>query len=59
MGSLQKRVAATANLLTQLQELDKLRERVKKARKLDIARPKQLKHRPASSHRRAPARRAH
>jgi hypothetical protein len=59
MGSLQKRIAATANLLTQLQELDKLRERVKKAQKLDIARPKQLKQRPASSHRRAPARRAH
>jgi hypothetical protein len=59
MRSLEKRIAATANLLTQLQELDKLRERVKKAQKLDITRPKQLKQRPASSHRRAPTPRTH
>jgi len=48
MGSLQERIAAlaSANLLTQLKELDELREQVKKAKKLSTATPKPLKQRP-------------
>jgi len=46
MGSLQERIAAcanaSANLLTQLKELDELREQVKKAKKLS---PRRLNHR--------------
>jgi hypothetical protein len=52
MGSLQERIAAyanaSANLLTQLKELDELREQVKKAKKLSTATPKLVKQRPAS-----------
>ena len=61
MGSLEERIAAYANacakLITQLKELDDLRERVKKAKELYNAVPRLLKQRPASSDRRAPARR--
>ena len=57
MGSLQERLAAyanaSANLLTQLKELDELREQVKKAKKLSTATPKPLKQRPANFCRRA------
>ena len=57
MGSLQERIAAyanpSANLLTQLKELDELREQVKKAKKLSTATPKPLKQRPANFCRRA------
>jgi hypothetical protein len=58
MGSLEERIAAYANasakLITQLKELDDLRERVKKAKELYSAMPKLLKRRPARSDRRAP-----
>ena len=57
MGSLQERLAAyanaSANLLTQLKELDELREQVKKAKKLFTATPKPLRQRPANFCRRA------
>ena len=50
MGSLQERLAAyanaSANLLTQLKELDELREQVKKAKKLSTATPKPQMQRP-------------
>jgi hypothetical protein len=65
MGSLQERIAAyanaSANLLTQLKELDELRERVKRAKKLSNATPRLrlLKQGPASFYRRAPTPRAH
>jgi hypothetical protein len=69
MGSLQERIAAyanaSANLLTQLKELDELRERVKRAKKLSTATPRLrlrlrlLKQGPASFYRRAPTPRAH
>jgi hypothetical protein len=63
MGSLQERIAAYANasakLLTQLKELDELRERVKKLKKLSASTPKPLKQRPASFCRRAHTPRAH
>jgi hypothetical protein len=62
MGSLQERIAiyanVSANLLTQLKELDKLRDRIKKAKKLSTTRPKPLKQRPASFCRRASTPRA-
>ena len=57
MGSLQERLAAyanaSANLLTQLKELDELREQVKKAKKLSTATPKPQMQRPANFCRRA------
>ena len=57
MGSLQERIAAYANpsgnLLTQLKELDELREQVKKAKKLSTATPKPQMQRPANFCRRA------
>ena len=57
MGSLQERIAAyanaSANLLTQLKELDELREQVKKAKKLSTATPKPQMQRPANFCRRA------
>ena len=57
MSSLQERIAAyahmSANLLTQLNELDELRERVRKAQ-LSFTMPKPLKQRPISVNRRPP-----
>jgi hypothetical protein len=47
MGSLQERIAACANLLAQLKELDQLRDRVKKAEKSCAATPKPSKRRRA------------
>jgi hypothetical protein len=62
MGSLQERIAAyantSANLLTELKELDKLRELITKAKKLSAARPIPLKQKPASFCRRASTSRA-
>jgi hypothetical protein len=56
MGLFQERIAAyaatCANLLTQLKELDELREQVRKAQ-LSIAVAKPLKQRPASINQRA------
>jgi hypothetical protein len=55
MRSFEQRIAAyaaaSANLVTQLKELDQLRERVRKAQ-LSRVRPKRLKQRPASVNRR-------
>jgi hypothetical protein len=62
MGSLEERIAAYANasakLITQLKELDNLREQVKRAKALYHAIPRLLKQRPARSDRRAPTHRA-
>jgi hypothetical protein len=57
MSSLHGRIVAYASLLALSKELDQLRERVKKAERLDAAKPS--KQRTASFHRRAPIRRIH
>ena len=57
MGSLEERIAAyataCAKLITQLRELDSMRERFKKAKERYNAIPKPPKRRPANSDRRA------
>jgi hypothetical protein len=62
MGSLEERITAyataCAKLITQLRELDSLRERLKKAKERYNAIPKRLKRRPANSDRRAHTSRA-
>jgi hypothetical protein len=62
MGSLEQRIAKYANvsakLITQLKELDNLRDRLKRVKELYNTMRKPLKQRPASSNRRAPRRRA-
>jgi hypothetical protein len=62
VGSLQERITAYANasasLLAQLKELDELRSRIKKAKKLSNATPKPLKQKPACLYRRAATSRA-
>jgi hypothetical protein len=54
MSSLWGRIAAYADLLAQLKEIEQLRKRVKQAEKLCSIKPNPPKKRPASFHRRAP-----